>query len=370
MPTVFGITIGAETQRKRTPLKMLARYKVPLADQLTIASQLVMFSKAGLTFIDTFEILEQQIKNPKVKDVIFYITEDVKSGVSLSGAFHNFGYNFEEFLIAMIDAGEASGEIEKTLTEAVTFLADSQNIKKKVKGAMAYPVVMLSITVIAVIVMLIFVIPTFTESFASAGNALPGPTQLLVDMSEALKKYYKEMIAVIVGVVTFFKLFGKKPWLRPHIHNFFDNAPVAKVLRRKIAIARFCRVYSTLNGAGVIIHEVIEMCRRASDNYKIEQLCDAIKLEIEAGNPVSTPFYENKYVPVDLTYMIKSGEKTGQIDEMLSNAANMYEEDVRSTVATISSLMEPILILVVGSILGSIVIALFLPMFSMFENIK
>lgn len=357
-----------ETKKK---IKVKARGRVKTDDLVVFSRQFTTLMESGIPVVECLSILEEQIENPYFKEVISLILKDIHEGTSLSEALSKHKNVFPDIYLSMVAAAEFSGNLPEILDRVSVYLEKSSALKKKVTSALYYPAVIILMAVGITGFLILKVIPTFKEIFASLGGTLPLPTQILINISDVLRK--KESIFLVVGgtVGGFFgiKAFINTPKGKKFYHKLLLKLPVVGELIRKMSIAKFSRTFSTLVKSGVSIVKCLEIVGKTSGNKIIEDAVMESKIAIQEGQPISTPLEKTGVFPVMVVKMISIGEKSGRLEEMLSKIAQFYEEQTDAMVAGLSSLIEPLVIAFLGIIVGGIVISLFLPIIKMTQFI-
>ena len=357
-----------ESQRlaKQRALEKQSKRKRIKLDQLTVfTQQIASMLEAGLPLVSALEALQEQTENPVFQIVICDVRLDVSGGTSFSDAVRKFPNAFPNLFISMVEAGEASGGLAMILGKVAVYFEESVKLTKKVKGAMTYPIAVISLAVILVNVLLVFVIPVFAEMFSSFGAELPKPTQMLIDLSDFLKSY---IIYMIIAAIIFWKLMAKfiaTPKGRVMKDRTLFKIPVLARLIQMICISRFCRTYAILLRSGVPILRALEIVSNASDSTYIELAVQEITRHISQGGQLSDCLAENPYFPPMVKHMAKAGEQTGNVDGMMDKISDFYDAEIETIVEALTSLMEPILICVLGVVIGGIVMAMFLPIFQL-----
>ncbi|WOO40939.1 type II secretion system F family protein [Rubellicoccus peritrichatus] len=358
----------AESQRlaKQKSYEKSAKRKKIKLDALTVFTQQISsMLQAGLPLVGALEALQDQTEDPVFKIIIRDVRNDIAGGTAFSDAVRKFPKAFPNLFISMVEAGEASGALADIMGKVALYFEDSLKLIKKVKSAMTYPIAVIGLAVILVNVLLIFVIPVFSEMFADFGAELPKPTQLLIDLSDFLKSY---IIFLIAGGVAAWWALGKitaTPKGRRAKDVFFSKLPIIGNLTQKVNISRFCRTYAILLKSGVPILRALEICSSASNNTYVETACSDIIKHISQGGQLSEVLAATPYFPSMVKHMAKAGEQTGNVDGMMNKIADFYDTEVDNIVESLTSLMEPILICVLGVVIGGIVMAMFLPIFQL-----
>ncbi len=339
-------------------------------DLVIFTRQFATMINAGLPLVQSLDILAKQTENKALADVTRQVVFDVESGHTLADAFSKHPKAFPDLYVNMVAAGEAGGILDTILLRLATFLEKSDALIRKVKGAMVYPAVIFSVAGIAVSVLLIFVIPTFQNMFASVNLELPLPTRIVIGASNLLLHYWWVLIAVAVG-----SFFGIKSYYatadgRKRIDTLMLNFPVLGDLLRKSAVSRFTRTLGTLISSGVSILDGLEITAKTAGNRVIHDAVMESRQSIAGGETIAAPLEKSKVFPPMVISMISVGESTGGLDEMLSKIADFYDEEVDVAVSALLSLMEPIMIVVLGVVVGGMVVAMYLPIFDMVNAVQ
>ena len=351
--------------------KLQAMFKskghVTSKDLVLFSRQLSTLVSAGVPIVQSLGILESQAENPAFKEVLAAVKADIESGLSISDALKKHPDAFPELYTSMVKAGELGGILDTILERLTAYLESSEALKAKVKSAMMYPAIVLSICGIVTVFLMIFVIPTFKNIFSSFGAELPLPTQILIDISDAMKaKWYLIVAAPYVAYKGFIKFYST-----PFGHRWVDakslTVPIFGQILKKVAVARFTRTLGTLIKSGVPIMQALETVAATAGNVVIAEAVMLTKESIREGGHLSDPLKKSGIFPNMVTSMISVGEETGALDIMLSKIADFYDQEVDTEVKGLTSLIEPIVIVVMGVIIGTIVIAMFMPMFGLGE---
>jgi type IV pilus assembly protein PilC len=339
-------------------------------DIVIFTRQFATMINAGLPLVQSLDILAQQTENKKLAEIVRAVVYDVESGNTLADAFRKHPKAFTDLYVNMVAAGEAGGILDTILLRLATFLEKNDALVRKVKSAMIYPGVIFSVAGIAVAVLLIFVIPTFQNMFASVNLELPLPTRLVIGASQFLINYWWAIIAVIglaiFGLTRYYQTDpGKKK-----IDQMMLNAPVLGDLLRKSAVSRFTRTLGTLISSGVSILDGLEITAKTAGNRVIHDAVMDSRQSIAGGETIAAPLERSKVFPPMVISMIAVGEQTGGLDEMLTKIADFYDDEVDVAVGALLSLMEPIMIVVLGVIVGGMVVAMYLPIFDMVNAVQ
>jgi type IV pilus assembly protein PilC len=363
------IVVNVREQPKQITIS-LKRKGVRTRDIVIFTRQFATMINAGLPLVQSLDILARQTENPALAEVTRQVVFDVESGHTLADAFSKHPKAFSELYVNMVAAGEAGGILDTILMRLATFLEKSDALIRKVKGAMVYPAVIMSVAVIAVAVLLVFVIPTFQKMFASVGMELPLPTRVVIGMSDALINYWWAMLGIIALAIYAVRNYYKTPDGRKRIDQMMLNAPVIGDLLRKSAVSRFTRTLGTLISSGVSILDGLEITAKTAGNRVIHDAVMESRNSIAGGETIAAPLEKSKVFPPMVISMIAVGEQTGGLDEMLSKIADFYDEEVDVAVSALLSLMEPLMIVILGVIVGGMVVAMYLPIFDMMNAVQ
>ena len=357
---------AAQALAKQKALEKKAKkYKLPLGELALFTQQLASLLVAGLPLVQCLEALQDQTEDQVFRIVIRDVRLDISAGNSFSSAVKKFPNSFPNLFTSMVEAGEASGGLAEILGKVAGYFESTVKLTKKVKSAMTYPVAVIGLAVALVNVLLIFVIPVFADMFKDFGAKLPAPTQFLIDLSNFLKAYFFYLVAACYGVYWAVGKFIATPKGRRAKDQFLVKAPIFGNLIHKIALSRFCRTYATLIRSGVPILRTLEIVASASNTVQIEDACDEVAKHVSQGGQVSEILASNEFFPPMMKHMVKAGEATGNVDGMMNKIADFYDVECEATVAALTSLIEPILIVFLGVVVGGIVMAMFLPIFQL-----
>jgi type IV pilus assembly protein PilC len=324
---------------------------------------------AGLPLVQCLEILGTQQDNPNFQKVLLQVRQDVEGGSSLADAMKKHPKVFDDLFTNMIAAGEAGGILDTILKRLATYIEKSVKLKSQVKSALVYPAAVISIAVLVVGVILWKVIPTFASLFAGLGAQLPLPTRIVIGLSNWLVRLLLPMV-IAAGVGAYFlKRYYETYKGRRVIDRLMLRLPIIGMILRKIAVARFCRTLSTLISSGVPILDGLEITARTSGNAIVEDAIMETRRSVEGGQSLAAPLKQTDVFPPMVVQMISVGEQTGALDTMLSKIADFYEDEVDTAVANLMVLMEPVLILFLGTVVGGIVISMYLPIFSLINQL-
>jgi type IV pilus assembly protein PilC len=344
--------------------------KVKLKDLAIFSRQFATMINSGLSMLRALNILSEQTENPELARVIGEVRTDIETGGSLSGAMAKFPNVFPPLMMNMCRAGEVGGFLDSVMLQiAENFEADVK-LRGKVKSAMTYPVVVFCIAIVAVIGMLLFIVPVFVKMFQQLGGKLPLPTQILVYLSAGMK------FAAPIGIIGFFVFMSTWPKVKhkPGVRNFLDplklKMPVFGNLVSKIALSRFTRNLGTMMRSGVPILQALEIVSATTGNVVLERAVNDVRESVKSGESLSKPLEQHPVFPPMVVQMMAVGEDTGALDTMLHKISDFYDQEVESTTEALTSLIEPLMIAVLGGIIGSMIVALYMPIFGVFNLIK
>ena len=339
--------------------------KVTAHDVMLFTRQFATMIDAGLPIVQGLEILSQQSENKAFRNIIRVIKQDVEGGFTLADALKKHPKAFDDLYVNMVAAGEVGGVLNTILNRIALFIEKANKLKRKVKGAMIYPCTIIAVAVAVVTILLLYVIPVFAELYGGMGKALPAPTQITIDMSNWFRAYFVYM-AIGVGIlVAALRFYYKTPQGRMVIDGLMLKMPIIGDLLRKVAVARFSQNMSILLSSGVPILDGLAITAKTAGNRVVEQAIMDARVSISQGKTVAEPLTESKIFPPMVCQMVAIGENTGALDAMLKKVADFYEEEVDNSVANLTSLMEPLIMVVLGVILGGLVISMYLPIFQL-----
>jgi type IV pilus assembly protein PilC len=339
--------------------------KVKSKDLVLFSRQLSTLVSAGVPIVQGLSILNEQIENPAFKQVVSKVQEDIESGQAIADAMKKHPNAFTELYVSMIRAGELGGILDVILERLSAYLESAEALKGKVKGAMIYPIVVASIAGAVTVFLLTFVIPTFKEIFSSFGAELPFVTQMLINLSDFLRKYFVFVAAFPFVLFFSFRQIRKSEFGLQKTDELSLKFPVFGLLLRKVAIAKFTRTFGTLIKSGVPILQALDTVAKTSGNKVIEKSIMQARESIREGERIADPLKKAGVFPPMVIQMISVGEETGNLDTMLSKIADFYDQEVDVAVKGLTSMIEPIIIVAMGLVIGTIVIAMFLPMFEL-----
>ncbi len=367
--TVTRITPKAAAKAADAPKKSRFARKVKAKNLAVFTRQFSVMIDAGLPLVQCLEILGNQEEDKNFAKMILQTRGDVEGGASLADAMKKAPTAFDALFTNMVAAGEAGGILDTILKRRSVYIEKNVKLKQQVKSAMIYPIAILVMAALIVAVILWKVIPTFASMFASLGADLPLPTVVVITMSNYLVKYFYLVVGAAFGLPFVFRRYYATPKGQHLIDATMLKLPVLGLILRKIAVARFCRTLSTLISSGVPILDGLDITAKTAGNVVIEEAVQKTRKSIERGETISAPLKDTGVFPAMVTQMIGVGEATGALDTMLGKIADFYEEEVDTAVAGLLTLLEPLMIAVLGVIVGGIVIAMYMPIFSMVSKL-
>jgi type IV pilus assembly protein PilC len=338
-------------------------------DLVIFTRQFATMIDSGLPLVQCLDIQSKQAPNPTFRKQLLVIKESVESGTTFADALGKYPDTFDDLFRNMVAAGEVGGILDTILNRLAQYLEKADKLKRQIKGAMMYPLIVLLVSLGVVALLLLKVVPTFEEMFAEFGQALPAPTQFVIDLSKWLQANF---LYLIVGTVVggfALRQFYKTKRGELIIDGLMLKLPVFGDLLIKTAVARFCRTLGTMIASGVPILEALDICGRTAGNKVIENAVNGVREAISEGRTIAEPLSEAKVFPEMVCQMISVGEATGALDVMLGKVADFYEDEVDQAVENLTSMMEPIIIVFLGGIIGGLVIAMYMPIFSMASGI-
>jgi type IV pilus assembly protein PilC len=352
------IKIDEQTKKKKGG-------RVSMRDIVIFTRQFSTMINSGLPLVQALGILADQSENPNLKEVTKTVVFDVESGNTVADAMRKHPNAFNELYVNMVAAGEAGGILDTILMRLAVFMEKNDALVRKVKGAMIYPGVIMTVAGGAITVLLIFVIPTFQRMFAEAGIALPLPTRIVIGMSSFLKHFWWAVFGGIAGAVVLLKRYYATSNGKLTIDRLMLKMPVLGDVIRKSAVSRFTRTLGTLIGSGVSILDGLEITAKTSGNRVIQDAIMESRSSIAGGETISAPLKKSQVFPPMVISMINVGEQTGGLDEMLGKIADFYDEEVDAAVGGLLAMMEPLMIVFLGIVVGGMVVAMYLPIFDM-----
>lgn len=344
--------------------------KVKVKDKAIFSRQFAAMVNAGVAMVRCLGVLAEQCSNPKLKRALLEISAEVQQGTNLSDAMRKHPDCFDNLYVSMVQAGEAGGVLDEVLNRLAKVLEDTARLQNQVKGAMAYPVAVGILAIIVFLAMTMFLIPIFAGIFKNLGGELPALTQFMLFLSEILRSWRVIIPIVFFIAVSFaYRQYYNTPIGRLTMDHFFLKMPLLGDLNEKSAVARFCRTFGTLTRSGVPILNSLEIVRDTSGNQVIANAIDAARREIQQGGMLSLAIQKEQVFPILAIQMMSIGEETGELDAMLMKVADFYEDEVEQAVKALTSIIEPVMMVLLAGMVGVILLSMYLPMFAIFDKI-
>ena len=339
--------------------------KIDEKDLVIFTRQFSTMIDSGLPLVQCLDILASQQENKTFQDVLFKVKESVESGSTFADALGKHPKAFDSLFVNLVAAGEIGGILDTILTRLAAYIEKSMKLKKQIKGAMVYPITIMSIAVVVVGVILIFVIPTFAKMFTEFGGVLPAPTRFVIALSNFLVKYFLVLIGGFYGIVWAIKKYYSTPVGQKNIDRMALKAPIVGPLIRKVSVAKFTRTLGTMVSSGVPIMDGLEIVAKTAGNKIVEEAIYSVRQAISEGKTMAEPLAACGVFPPMVVQMIAVGEATGAMDAMLNKIADFYDDEVDDAVGAMTSMMEPLLMVFLGTTVGGLVVAMYLPIFKL-----
>lgn len=339
--------------------------KITRKDVVIFTRQFSTMITAGLPLLQGLTILANQCENPTFKEVLKDIARSVEGGLSLCEAMQKYPNVFDSLYTNLVRAGEMGGVLDKTLQRLAEHMEKAEKLKAKVKGAMVYPIVVISVAILVIAVIMVFVIPVFEKMFGEMGAQLPAPTVIVISISRFVKGNIHLIIGAIILAVFLFRTYRKTPKGRKTTDAISLRLPVFGPLLKKVAVARFTRTLSTMLASGVPILDSLAIVAKTAGNVILEEIIMEVRQSVSEGQGIAEPLSETDIFPPMVVQMISVGEATGALDSMLEKIADFYDDEVDAAVAALTSMMEPMLMVFLGTTIGGLVISMYLPIFKM-----
>ena len=355
-----------EKKAKAKGSSLFGKKKIKVEDVLIFSKQFATMVKAGLPILQVLSMLRDQLENPSLKEVIEDIRKSLEGGVTLSKCFEKYPKLFDNVYINMVKAGEASGKLDIFLLKIVDSLEKKEKIKKKIKGALMYPTIMFTVAIVVSAFMLVKVVPVFAKMYEGMGIALPKPTAVILGMSDFLRGTggLVMLISIITFVVGFRFLTTKNAAFKYRWHKQVLKLPIFGDMILKSLLARISLIMGNLSAAGVNLLESLEIAKEVSNNVVVSEAIENVKKGVFSGDTLTKLFLKEPLFPPTFSQLISVGEQTGQLDEMFGSVAKYYEEEFDNSVDNMSSLIEPIMIVFMGIMIGGLMIAMYSPIFN------
>ena len=367
-----GLTVMDLKEKKSGLQAEITLIKRVKAQELTIMTrQLATMIASGMTLLRAFYVLEEQIENKLLRETVGNVREDIESGLSFSEALAKHPKIFNPLYVAMVRAGEAGGVLEESLERISDQLEKDDSLRRQVKSAMAYPTVVMTFAFCVLVGMIAFIVPVFVGVFKDFGGELPMITKFTVNLSAMVTGQWYILLAVMVGGFVGFKKWRTSDWGRPQWDRLRLRIPfkIGQTVQ-KIALARWSRTFSAMYSAGVPIMQAIEVTGQTGGNAVLEDAMEAVIESVKSGGSIAAPLKDAAIFPPMVAQMIAVGEETGNLDTMLSKVADFYEDEVAAAIKALTSILEPVMIVLVGAIVGFIVVAMYMPMFKVYDAIQ
>ena len=362
-----GINIKEEGKGLKMELKLpgLGRGKVNTKELVVFTRQFATMIDSGLPLVQCLDILASQQENRTFKEIILKVKESVESGTTFADALRKHPKAFDELFVNLVAAGEVGGILDTILSRLAAYMEKAMKLKKQVKGAMVYPATIMSVAVVVIAVILIWVIPTFAKMFTEFGSELPAPTKLVIALSNALVDYLFVIIGILIAAFVGFKKYYSTLKGKKVVDRYILKAPIVGQLVRKVSVARFTRTLGTLVTSGVPIMDGLDIVARTAGNKVVEEAIYKVRQAISEGKTMAEPLAQCGVFPPMVVQMISVGEATGALDAMLHKIADFYDDEVDSAVSALTSMLEPLLMVFLGTTVGGLVIAMYLPIFKL-----
>ncbi len=365
-PKAAAAKPSAASKKKKIP----GAKKIQLKELPAFTRQLGAMLSAGLPVVQTLDALREQNSNKVFQNVIAGVKAQIEGGASFSEALSQYPDIFDELYINMLRAGESGGLLAETTTRIAAFLESSMRLRRKVKSAMMYPSIVMTVALLLAAAMIIWIVPIFASIYTDFGAKLPGPTQFLVNVSDGMRKYAIYVAIVLVGIGIGFGKFKKTERGAFLWDGFRLKFPILGELARKVALARFASTFAQLTRSGVPILQTMEIVSFATGNKVLGKIILDARATVERGEPLSVALDKSKAYPRLMIHMLSAGEKTGKVDEMLQKISEFYSDEAETMIGGLTQLIEPLLIVFLGVVIGGIVVCMFLPIFKMHEIIS
>jgi type IV pilus assembly protein PilC len=362
--------IAVSVKQKQNEVAFSFGKGVKTRDIVVFTRQFATMINAGLPLVQSLDILAGQTENEKLRKTIKEVLGDVEAGNTLADSLDRHPDVFTKLFVNMVAAGEAGGILDTILLRLATFLEKTDALIRKIKGAMIYPAVIFSVAGIAVVVLLIWVIPTFQDMFAASGVPLPLPTRVVIAASETMQSYWWAFAGALVGLFFAFRAYYATDQGELAVDRFILAMPILGNVQRKAAVARFTRTLGTLVSSGVSILEGLEITAKTAGNRVIHDAVMGSRASIAGGETISGPLGESGAFPPMVVQMVNVGEQTGGLDEMLNKIADFYDDEVDAAVGALLAALEPLMIVVLGVVVGGMIVAMYLPIFDMIGTVQ
>jgi type IV pilus assembly protein PilC len=351
---------------------LFERFKRIKPAELTVMTrQLATMVASGMSILRCFHVLEETTENDKLKGILDQVRQDIEAGISMSDALEKHPDTFDDLYIAMTRTGETAGMLEESLDRIADQMEKRDSLRRQIRAAMAYPLMIGGFAATVLLALVAFLVPVFEEVFKDFNGKLPTITRISVGMSHAVTGQWYLLIAITVGTIFAFRKWKRSSWGRYQWDAIKLRFP-AKIgdVIHKLALARWSRTFSGLVHSGVPLLQAIDITAKTAGNAHIERAMDDVKKSVQRGGTIAHPLRESKLFPSMVAHMVGVGEETGNLDGMLGKVADFYEDEVAAVIKALTSILEPVMIMVVGGIVGFIVISMYLPLFQLYDNIR
>jgi len=357
---------GINPRSVRKKPKSLFSKKIKPKDISIASRQLATMLGAGLPIAQSYKAIAEGTDQPKVREIFGAVRLDVESGTALSEALQKFPRQFDSLYTSLVAVGERSGNLDDLMDKVALYMENIEEIKAKVKGAMWYPAAVLAVGFIVTVLLLVFVIPQFEDLFSSFGASLPALTAIVIELSRSFRDLWLQIFGIIVGVIIIISMsYRRSEAMRHRVDRIALRLPIFGIILRKAAISRFARTLATMFGSGVPLVEGLESVAGATGNRVYSDACMSIREVVSGGQSLSSAMSQTGLFPPMVLQMTSTGEESGELENMLNKAADFYEREVREAVDNMSKLIEPIMISILGGLVGTLVVAMYLPIFKM-----
>ncbi len=352
-----------------TQIKIFQK-RVKVKDLAVFCRQFSIVLEAGVPISVSLEVLKEQTVNPTLKRCITDVSDDIKKGISLSSSMRKHSDIFPEILVNMVESGEISGQLDRVFIRMADHFEKEFKLNQKIKGAMIYPIIVLSVAVIVVIILMTFVVPTFSKTLLSMDVEMPLNTRILMAISNFFVSFWWLILAVIIGLVLFLRSYAKSDPGKRLLGKLAIKLPVLKHVTRNVMTARFTRTLGTLTASGVLLIQAMEIVQKVLGNAIIAEKLDDVIGEIKRGRGLTQPLSGVKYFPPMVISMVRIGEESGDLDFALGKCADFYDEEVETSVQQLTAFIEPLIIIFLAVIVGFVVLSVLYPMLTIYQNIE
>ena len=357
---------GINPRSVRKKPKSLFSKKIKPKDISIASRQLATMLGAGLPIAQSYKAIAEGTDQPKVREIFGAVRLDVESGTALSEALQKFPRQFDSLYTSLVAVGERSGNLDDLMDKVALYMENIEEIKAKVKGAMWYPAAVLAVGFIVTVLLLVFVIPQFEDLFSSFGASLPALTAIVIELSRSFRDLWLQIFGIIAGVIIIISMsYRRSEAMRHRVDRIALRLPIFGIILRKAAISRFARTLATMFGSGVPLVDGLESVAGATGNRIYSDACMSIREVVSGGQSLSSAMSQTGLFPPMVLQMTSTGEESGELENMLNKAADFYEREVREAVDNMSKLIEPIMISILGGLVGTLVVAMYLPIFKM-----